>query len=189
MFVTRLTSLLLFALSLGFLVCAAPSPKIPGHRLKAMSARAEGGRIAPLSILEGSLRKQLDAGMRVKTIDEATKLFCDIKTSIQTASDSVAQIGKLELDEHGKIDVAVRCASILSILTKIILKICQTLGSEAVATLCTDIRDVLQVLLVNIGNCVEGIYPLVVKKLADVKAEAILKQYFVESAKLLCLGD
>ncbi|CUA77357.1 hypothetical protein RSOLAG22IIIB_06672 [Rhizoctonia solani] len=68
-------------------------------------------------------------------------------------------------------------------------KICQTLGSEAVATLCADIRDVLQVLLVNVGNCVEGIYLLVVKKLADIKAEAVLKQYFVESAKLLCLAD
>ncbi|CUA77356.1 hypothetical protein RSOLAG22IIIB_06671 [Rhizoctonia solani] len=79
MFATRLTSLLLFALSLGSLVCAAPSPKIPGHQLKAMSARAEGGRMAPLSFLEGSLRKQLDTSMRVKTIDEAKKLFCDIK--------------------------------------------------------------------------------------------------------------
>ncbi|KDN35475.1 hypothetical protein RSAG8_11558, partial [Rhizoctonia solani AG-8 WAC10335] len=161
---------------------------MPGHKSQAISTRGEGGRMAPLSTLEGSLRKQLDSCMRVKTADEAKALIGTVNSYIQTASDSVAKIGKLDLDDHGKTDVAVRTASILSLLAKIYIKLTQKLGSDAVVSLCAGISVTLQSLLVNIGNCVDGIFPLVLKKIADVKTEAVLKQSFVECAKLLGLA-
>ncbi|CAE6497958.1 unnamed protein product [Rhizoctonia solani] len=187
MIATRLTSLLLFVLSLGFLVCAAPSPKMPGHKSQAISARGEGGRMSALSTLEGSLRKQLDSCTRIKTVEEAKALVGTITTYVQTASDSVAKVGKLNLDDHGKTDVAVRVASCLSLIAKILIKLCQTLGSDAIGSMCGGLAGALKSFLFNIGACVEGVFPLVVKKIADVKTEAIMKQYFAECAQLLGL--
>ncbi|CAE6446807.1 unnamed protein product [Rhizoctonia solani] len=185
MFAGRLASILLFVLSLGFLVCAVPSPMY-GHS-KAVSARGEGGRMAVLSGLEGSLRKQLDSCMRVKTADEAKVIINTVASQIKTTADSISQSGKLELDEHGKTDIAVRCASIISLLVKIICKLTQNIGSDAVLSLCEGVRSALQSLLVNIYSCVGDIYPLIVKKMASVSVEAILKKDFPECAKLLGL--
>ncbi|CAE6473785.1 unnamed protein product [Rhizoctonia solani] len=188
MIATRLTSLLLFVLSLGFLVCAAPSPKMPSYESRAVSARGEGGRMAALSTLEGLLRKQLDSCMRVKTVEEAKVLIDTVTTYTQSASDSIAKVGKLNLDDHGKTDVAVRVASICSLIARILIKLCQTLGSDAIGSMCGGLSAALMSLLVSIGACVEGVFPLVVKKIADVKTEAIMMQYFVECAKVLGLA-
>ncbi|KAH7332964.1 hypothetical protein B0J17DRAFT_677060 [Rhizoctonia solani] len=186
MFTGRLASVLLFVLSLGFLVYAAPSPMY--SHSKAVSARGEGGRLAPLSALEGSLRKQYDSCMRVKTVDEAKVVINTVTSQIQTCNAALAQSGGLELDDHGKTDVALRVASVITLVVKIFFKLTQQLGKDAVASLLASVAVALKTLLSTVGHCVDGIFPLVLKKIADIKVEAVLKNDLVECAKLLGLA-
>ncbi|CAE6462730.1 unnamed protein product [Rhizoctonia solani] len=179
MFAGRLASILLFMLSLGFLVHAA------GPMPRAVANRRDTGSLSQLTTLEGMTRKQLDSCMRVKTIDEAKPIIQVMISNIKSTTESLTSTGKIEVDDNAKTDIAVRMASIISLIVKILLSLSQKLGCDAIASLCGDIDTALEALLVAVNTCVEAILPLVAKKITDVKTEALLKLDLVECAKLL----
>ncbi|CAE6459061.1 unnamed protein product [Rhizoctonia solani] len=186
----RVANILLLVLSLSFLVCASPSSRMSSHKVaksRAVSAHQEAGSMAQLTTLEATLRKQMDACMKAKTADDAGAVVKQVVVHIQTTTESIKQFGKIDVDESATTDIVIRLACIIEIIVKIMLKISRKFGSEVVVSLCAEVDASLKDLLVVVGGLGTGILALVVKKIVDVKTDAILKLDLVQCAKVLGL--
>ncbi|KAJ1308122.1 hypothetical protein OPQ81_003843 [Rhizoctonia solani] len=180
----RLASILLFVLSWSLLVCAAPGAPTP----RAVANRRDSGSLAPLTTLEGVTRKQLDSCINVKSVEEAKDIIAVMVANIKTTTESLSKSGEVNINSTAETDVAVRVASIITLIVKLIFKLSQKLGSDVITPLCGEIDVALNALLEFVAQLVTGILPTVANKLADVKTEAILKVDLVECATLLGLA-
>ncbi|GAB1527818.1 hypothetical protein RhiTH_011006 [Rhizoctonia solani] len=179
---SRLTSVLLFVVSLGFLVCAAPSPY--GQSVDAVAYRRDTGSMASLTLLEGVTRKKLDESMRVTTIEEAKSILNTTTINVRSTTESLVKKAKLNPSAPATTDLAVRTASIVSLCTKISNLLSQKVGHEAVASSAADVDCALAGLLGKANKMAGELSQTVAPKL-DVKPEALKTANFLESAKLL----
>ncbi|KAF8758617.1 hypothetical protein RHS01_02284 [Rhizoctonia solani] len=174
---SRLTSVLLFVVSLGFLVCAAPSPY--GQSVDAVAYRRDTGSMASLTLLEGVTRKKLDESMRVTTIEEAKSILNTTTINVRSTTESLVK-GQAQPQCSGDTDLTVRTASIVSMSNILSQKV----GHEAVASSAADVDCALAGLLGKANKMAGELSQTVAPKL-DVKPEALKTANFLESAKLL----
>ncbi|ELU37996.1 hypothetical protein AG1IA_07977 [Rhizoctonia solani AG-1 IA] len=175
---SRLTSVLLFVVSLGFLVCAAPSPY--GQSVDAVAYRRDTGSMASLTLLEGVTRKKLDESMRVTTIEEAKSILNTTTINVRSTTESLVKKAKLNPSAPATTDLTVRTASIVSMSNLLSQKV----GHEAVASSAADVDCALAGLLGKANKMAGELSQTVAPKL-DVKPEALKTANFLESAKLL----
>ncbi|CAE6459044.1 unnamed protein product [Rhizoctonia solani] len=116
---SRLASFLLFAISLGFLVCAAPSPVRDGQSITGAGiSRRDSGSMASLTTLEGTTRKSLDDCMRTTTLEGAKKILDSVTVNIRSTTDSLVSKVKVNANSSAKTDLAVRTASVISTIAQ-----------------------------------------------------------------------
>ncbi|CAE6441120.1 unnamed protein product [Rhizoctonia solani] len=183
----RVVNVLLLVLSLSCLVCASPSPRMSVHKSRAVSARQESGTLAPLDVLAGTTRKQLDACLKAKTQEDAKAVVTEVVLQIKTCTASLKQLGKLEVDASVAAAVATRSATCVELVIKLLFKLTRKFGSDFVLSLCIEIDAVLKELLLALDGCISGVLKLLVLKLVDVKTSAIMQFDLRQCAQVLGL--
>ncbi|KAG8735552.1 hypothetical protein FRC10_010409 [Ceratobasidium sp. 414] len=161
---TRLTSFLLFVLSLSFLTCALPTPVVAGS--KELAVR-NGGAQDVLSILV-DLKAKVDAEVVVLT---GCSTLAEVKAEVdvmvglvEVAAKAVLAVGvNIEVDADVKAKIAAEVAAIISVMVQACLNISVKFGLALVLAIFAKIDVCLHLLLINLGICIEGIVAVVAK--------------------------
>ncbi|QRW26545.1 hypothetical protein RhiXN_12206 [Rhizoctonia solani] len=183
---SRLTTLLLFVLSLGFLTCAAPTT---GNG-QALSVR--GGDCAnvvdALASLKTKLEVHLDACDLVKAdTDVNVLIIAKVKADVEEATKAVAKIGVIaDVDAKIKADIVARIAVIVSLVVKILIKLSAKISS-IMADICIQIDVCLKALLVALNVCINGVVALSLKAIVDLTILVFIKVKLSLCAGLLGL--
>ncbi|KAJ1306359.1 hypothetical protein OPQ81_007365 [Rhizoctonia solani] len=156
---SRLTSILLFVLSLGFLVSALPT----AVDNKALAARHASDDLVGLIV---DLQAKVDVDVKaIVAVDAAVDLAAKIDVlvaDVTACAKAIVAIGaKIDIDASVKADLAVKVAAIISVIVKLCVDLVAKFGILVVVGLLAKIDVCLQLLIVNLGVCVEGIISLV----------------------------
>ncbi|KAH7326928.1 hypothetical protein B0J17DRAFT_632860 [Rhizoctonia solani] len=133
---TRLTSILLFVLSLGFLVSALPT-----------AAKVD---------------VDVEDIVAVKAVADLAAKVDVLVTDITACAKAIVALGaNIEIDASVKADIAVKVAAMITVIVNACVSLVAKFGILVVITLLAKIDVCLQLLIVNLGVCVEGIISLV----------------------------
>ncbi|CAE6452880.1 unnamed protein product [Rhizoctonia solani] len=134
---TRITSILLFVLSLGFLVSALPTAMMSG------SSYGHGFF---------SVKAVADLAAKVEVL----------VADVTACAKAIVAVGvNIDIDASVKADIAVKVAAIITVIVKLCVDLVAKFGILVVIGLLAKIDLCLQLLIVNLGVCVEGIIVLV----------------------------
>ncbi|CAE6493270.1 unnamed protein product [Rhizoctonia solani] len=156
---TRLTSILLFVLSLGFLVSALPT----AVDSKALAARhASHDLVTAIAELQAKVDADVKAILAVEAaVDLAVKVEVMV-ADITACANAVLAIGaNIDIDASVKADIAVKVAAIITVIINACVSIVAKFGILVVVTLLAKIDLCLQLLLVNLSVCIDGILVLI----------------------------
>ncbi|KAG9107963.1 hypothetical protein FRC07_008558 [Ceratobasidium sp. 392] len=183
---TRLTSFLLFVLSLSFLTCALPTPAaVDSNELVART----GGANAVLGlVVDLKVKVEVEVGVLA-----ACATLADVKAQVdvivglvEAVAKAILTIGaKIEADVELKAKIAAEVAAIINLIVQACLKVSVKFGLALVIALFAKIDICLHLLLINLGVCIEGIVGLVAKLVVDVSLQAILKLHLSLCASVL----
>ncbi|KAG9076875.1 hypothetical protein FRC06_009237 [Ceratobasidium sp. 370] len=185
---TRLTSFLLFVLSLSFLTCALPTPAAAGS--KELAARHGSGQDV-LTII-GDLKAKVDAEVVVMT---ACGTLAEVKAEVdvlfglvEVAAKAVLAVGaNIEVDAEIKAKIAAEVAAIISAIVQACLSVSVKFGLAVLLAVFVQIDVCLHLLLVNLGICIEGIVAVVAKLVVGVSIQAIVKLHLGLCASVLAI--
>ncbi|KAB5588782.1 transmembrane protein [Ceratobasidium theobromae] len=154
---SRLTSILFFVLSLGLFTYALPTES------KALAARGTGNDLLDLIVgLKAKVDVHIDAMATVDTVVKLTTHVDALVADVNACAKAVVAIGaNIEIDAAVKADLVVKIAAIVTAIVQVCVSIVAKFGVLVVLTLLAKIDICLQLLLVNLGVCVNGIIKLV----------------------------
>ncbi|EUC54805.1 transmembrane protein, putative [Rhizoctonia solani AG-3 Rhs1AP] len=156
---TRLTSILLFVLSLGFLVSALPT----AVDSKALAARHESTALVGLiADLEVNVKAHATAILSVNALVDVVAKVDLLVADVTACAHAVLAIGaNIDIDASVKADIVVKVAAIITVIVNLCVQLVAKFGILVVVGLLAKIDLCLQLLIVNLGVCVEGIIALV----------------------------
>ncbi|CAE6459740.1 unnamed protein product [Rhizoctonia solani] len=162
---TRLTSILLFVLSLGFLVSALPTSES-----KALAARHASDDLVTLIA-----KLEVDVNLHAKAIAAVT-VAADVIAKVQllvadvtTCANAVVAIGaNIDIDASVRADIAVKVAAIISVIVKLCVDLVAKFGILVVVGLLAKIDFCLNLLILNLGVCVSGIVTVIAGIVAQI---------------------
>ncbi|CAE6397236.1 unnamed protein product [Rhizoctonia solani] len=170
---SRLTSFLLFVLSLSFLTCAAPTPKSNELAIRGEGAGEAGVLVAAC----------VDLRIKVVAHAEVIAKFNDlamVKAAVEVVVKDLKVYADLVLKVKGvKVDADVQAeiAAHLLVIVNAIVKICASIIAKFGLSVCLDIIATLQVALKlvidNLEICIVGFVNVFVKLITDVQLKAI----------------
>ncbi|CAE6434951.1 unnamed protein product [Rhizoctonia solani] len=155
---TRLTSILLFVLSLGFLVSALPT----AVDNKALAAR-HGSDLVDLMVgLQAKVDVHVKAIVAVNTIVDVTAKVALLIADVNACAAAVLALGaNIEIDASVKADIAVKVAAIITVIVNLCVSLVAKFGILVVVGLCAQIDVCVKLLIANLGVCVDGIIVLI----------------------------
>ncbi|KAB5592799.1 transmembrane protein [Ceratobasidium theobromae] len=154
---SRLTSILFFVFSLGLLTYALPAES------KALATRQAANNLVDLvTDLEARVKVDVGSIASVTVIADLAAEIDVLVADVTACAKAVAAIGaNIDIDASVKADLAVKVAAIVTAIVQVCVSIVAKFGVLVVLTLLAKIDICLQLLLVNLGVCVEGIIKLV----------------------------
>ncbi|CAE6532752.1 unnamed protein product [Rhizoctonia solani] len=155
---TRLTSILLFVLSLGFLVSALPTTVDS----KALAARHASGDLVGLVV---DLGVKIDAHAEaIAAVQAGADLAVKVEAlvvDVTACAKAVAAIGaNIEIDAAVKADIAVKVSAIITVIVKLCVDLVAKFGILVVVGLLAKIDLCLQLLIVSGFRCLVSYLPL-----------------------------
>ncbi|CAE6473777.1 unnamed protein product [Rhizoctonia solani] len=184
---TRLTTFLLFVLSLGFLTCAAPTSG------NTQSLAVRGGGVDALVTVLVDVHTKLEAHLAVCAnaevlADVETQLVAKVAADLDVCTQAVVAIGAIaDIDAKVKLDIAARVAVIVKLVAQILIKISAKLSVSVMARICAQIDVCLKALLVALNICIQGVVGLALKAIVDLTVVVFLKVKLVLCADVLGL--
>ncbi|CAE7204680.1 unnamed protein product [Rhizoctonia solani] len=156
---TRLTSILLFVLSLGFLVSALPA----AVDTKALAARHSSNDLVGLLVdLQAKIDVHVKAIVAVDAVVDLAAKIDVLVADVTACAKAIVAIGvNIDIDAAVKADIAVKVAAIISVIVKLCVDLVAKFGILVVVGLLAKIDLCLQLLIVNLGVCVEGVIVLI----------------------------
>ncbi|KAJ1306356.1 hypothetical protein OPQ81_007362 [Rhizoctonia solani] len=178
---SRLTSILLFVLSLGFLVSALPT----SVENKALAARhASDDLVALLVDLKAKVDIDVKAIVDVTVAADLAAKVNVLVADITACAKAVVAIGaNIDIDASVKADIAVKVAAIISVIVKLCVDLVAKFGILVVVGILAQIDVCINLLLVNLGVVVNGVIALV----ADIVVKLGV-DVFVNAHLGLCLN-
>ncbi|CAE6436359.1 unnamed protein product [Rhizoctonia solani] len=181
---SRITSILLFVLSLSFLACALPT--------SAANSNAVVVRDQSAQLLNICANLEADVKAKVNTVDIATvKVLADVEpvlvaiiAIVNVAIKAIIAIGaNINIAVDVKAQVAVHIAACIRLIVNLCVSLVAKLGVTVLLAILVKIDVCLQLLLTNLAVVVDGIVVLVAKLLLDLTV-----QVFVNIRLNLCLS-
>ncbi|QRV72211.1 hypothetical protein RhiJN_00225 [Ceratobasidium sp. AG-Ba] len=173
---TRLTSFLLFILSLNFLACALPTPANSGSKDLAIRNVQADALVAACVQLKADVTVHAAVLAKVETLVDAKAAVAVIVKDLNLAAKVFMSLGAgLELDEKVKVEVVACIAAVISVIAQACLSVSLKLGLAVCLVIFAQLDVALRLVLVKLDICVNGIVALIVKALAQVAVEALIK--------------
>ncbi|CAE6456796.1 hypothetical protein RSOLAG22IIIB_10700 [Rhizoctonia solani] len=184
---SRLTTFLLFVLSLGFLTCAAPTT----GKTQDLAVRGAGAEalVAVCVDVEAKLRAHLDVCTNVEVLaDVDANLVVKIVADLEAAAQAVVAIGAIaDVNAKIKADIVARIAVIVQLVARILIKISAKLSVSVMAQICAQIDVCLKALLVALNVCIQGVVGLSLKAIVDLTVIVFIKVKLLLCADILGL--
>ncbi|KDN33652.1 hypothetical protein RSAG8_13253, partial [Rhizoctonia solani AG-8 WAC10335] len=156
---TRLTSILLFVLSLGFLVSALPT----AVDSKALAARHSDDLVGLIVDLQAKVDVDVKAIVAVDAVVDLAAKVDVLVADVTACAKAVVAIGvNVDIDASVKADIAVKVAAIITVIVQLCVDLVAKFGILVVVGLLAKIDLCLQLLLVNLGVVVQGLIVLIV---------------------------
>ncbi|CAE6394588.1 unnamed protein product [Rhizoctonia solani] len=161
---TRLTSILLFVLSLGFLVSALPTTES-----KALAARHASDDLVGLIVdLKAKVDVDVKAIVAVEAVVDLAAKVEVLVADVTVCAKAVLAIGaNIDIDASVKADLAVKVAAIITVIVNLCVSLVAKFGILVVVGLLAQIDFCLQLLIGNLGACVDGIITAIAKIVID----------------------
>ncbi|CAE6529822.1 unnamed protein product [Rhizoctonia solani] len=185
---SRLTSFILFVLSLSIFAHALPAPGATG----ALSTR--DAKCDSLANVLVDLKAKVDVCVSVMIKSDAladvTPQLDLIVGHVETCARDIVAIGQVnDADDVVKLDIAAKVAAIIAVIVKACLKLTVKFGIEVLLELFVKIDAALKLLTVNIGVCIDGIVISISKIVLATCAHIIVKLDFKLCAEALAFVD
>ncbi|EUC59583.1 hypothetical protein RSOL_320720 [Rhizoctonia solani AG-3 Rhs1AP] len=184
---TRLTTFLLFVLSLGFLACAAPT----SDNTQALAARSGdcNALVDALVGLEAKLNVYMDICVNAEVLaDVEAKLVVPIVADLDVCTKAVVAIGAIaDVDAKIKLDIIAHIAVIVKLVAQILIKISAKLSVSVMAKICAQIDLCLKALLVALNICIQGVVGLALKAIVNLTVVVFIKVKLALCADILGL--
>ncbi|CAE6535572.1 unnamed protein product [Rhizoctonia solani] len=184
---TRLTTFLLFVLSLGFLACAAPT----SDNTQALAVRSGdcNALVDALVDLEVKLKAHLDVCVNADVLaDVNVNLVAKVVADVDVCTKAVLAIGAIaDVDAKIKLDIIAHIAVIVKLVAQILIKISAKLSVSVMAKICAQIDLCLKALLVALNVCIDGVVGLALKAIVDLTVVVFIKVKLVLCADILGL--
>ncbi|KAG8736999.1 hypothetical protein FRC10_008660 [Ceratobasidium sp. 414] len=176
---TRLTSFLLFVLSLSFLTCALPTPAAAGSNGLAVRNDACQGVLDILVELKAKVDVTTNALLGCGTLAEVTVQVDLLAGEVEAAAEAILAIGTHnDVGADIKANIAAEVAAIICVIVQACLSISLKFGLSVVLVICAKIDACIHLLLVNLGLCIEGIVVVIAKLVVGASADTLLKLDF-----------
>ncbi|QRV87127.1 hypothetical protein RhiJN_15145 [Ceratobasidium sp. AG-Ba] len=173
---TRLTSFVLFILSLNFLVCALPTPANSGSKDLAIRNVQADALVAACVQLKADVTVHAAVLAKVETLVDAKAAVAVIVKDLNLAAKVFMDLGAgIELDDKVKVEVVACIAAVVSVIVQACLSLSLKLGLAVCLVIFAQLDVALRLLLVKLDICVNGILALIVKALVQVDVEALIK--------------
>ncbi|KAG8694646.1 hypothetical protein FRC08_008345 [Ceratobasidium sp. 394] len=177
---TRLTSFLLFVLSLSFLACALPSTAAAGS--KDLAARCDNCGQNVLGIV-GALKTEVDvvvaALAKVDKVADVEALVNPLIVKVETAAKAILAIGALaNVDAVTKAQIVAEVVALIYVILQVCLSLSVKLGLSVLVAIFVKLDACLHLLLANLDICIVGILEIILKLLAGVSADIFAKLGF-----------
>ncbi|CAE6352044.1 unnamed protein product [Rhizoctonia solani] len=164
---TRIATVLLFVISLGLIVSALPTV--------APNANGLVVRHDPSGLTTLVVNLQAEVDVCVKTIAGLT-VSADVSAQIDiligkinTCAAAILALGaNIDVDASVQADIAAKVGAVISVIVQLGLSLKAKFGTLVMLGLFAKIDVCLQLLLTNLGVCVNGITSLVVKAVANI---------------------
>ncbi|CEL61267.1 hypothetical protein RSOLAG1IB_09889 [Rhizoctonia solani AG-1 IB] len=183
---SRLTTFLLFVLSLSFLTCAAPT----SGKAQELSIREDNcsGVVTALAQLEAKLKVHLDACAQIDAKVGAEDLIVKVKADIDATVQAVVSVN-VHGNVEGKVKTEIigRIAAIITIVAKILIKLSAKLSVSVMAQICVQIDACLKALLLSLNVLIPGIVSLSLNAIVDLTVIVFIKVKLVLCAEVLGL--
>ncbi|CCO36572.1 hypothetical protein BN14_10712 [Rhizoctonia solani AG-1 IB] len=172
---SRLTSILLFVLSLSFLTCAAPTAKSQGLALRGADVDANA-LLAVCVDAKVAIQAQLDACAHVTDVKTGAVVVTEVMAHIQSMTEVVV---KVQAGATISDDIKVKIFAEVALLVKLVVKICAALvaklGVSVAAVLCIQLDAAVKILLLTVEAHISGVIAACAKVLIDIKADVLVK--------------
>ncbi|KAG9096657.1 hypothetical protein FS749_008041 [Ceratobasidium sp. UAMH 11750] len=182
---TRLTSFLLFVLSLSFLACAVPTTAAVGS--KDLAARCDNCGKDVLGIakaLKADVFVFAEAVAKVDTVAKVEALVNPLIVKVKGAAEKIRGLGVLaDVDAVTKAQIVAEVVAIIYAILQVCLSLSAKLGLSVLVAIFAELDACLQLFLLELGICIAGIVELILKLLLGACAKI-----FVELDFGLCLG-
>ncbi|KAG9089253.1 hypothetical protein FS749_001493 [Ceratobasidium sp. UAMH 11750] len=185
---TRLTSFLLFVLSLSFLTCALPTLAPAGSQDLAVRTGSGQDVLDIVLDLKAKVKAEVAVLTGCGTVAEVKAEVDVIVDLVEVAAKVILGVGAhIEVDADIKAKIAVEVAAIISVIVQACLSVSVKIGLVLVIAIFAKIDVCLQLLLVNLGICIEGIVAVIAKLVVRISVEAIIKLHLNLCASLLTI--
>ncbi|QRW10510.1 hypothetical protein RhiLY_09509 [Ceratobasidium sp. AG-Ba] len=181
---TRLASFLLFVLSLSFVACAAPTPRISELAVREYGYGNDSDYYSPADNMQkilvdvtADVHANLELMLAATTIAQVESQVDEIVVHIEHASDLVLALGQLDLQAGVQADIAMQVYALVKIIVRACATVSLKFGITAVLALWAKIDECVHLLLVNLAVCVNGILALVLKLSVDVNVKLSIQTY------------
>ncbi|KAG8716572.1 hypothetical protein FRC09_015558 [Ceratobasidium sp. 395] len=164
---SRLTSFLLFVLSLSFLTCALRTPAVAGS--KELAVR-DGGAQALLDIcidLEAKVAAKVQALGGCNNVADAKVGLVAIVDLIDAAAKAVSAVGKVEVTADVTVQIVAHVSAMICVVLKLCLELCAKFGLTVFLALLAQLDVCLRLLVLNIDLCMQGFAALLAKAVVD----------------------
>ncbi|KAG8694645.1 hypothetical protein FRC08_008344 [Ceratobasidium sp. 394] len=178
----RVAAFVFVLLSLSFLVSALPSSP------RTLGAISGVTGTDPVSLVFAKLVIDLEVKIKAllacATIVELDVAIKALIVALKGCSDELHKIGAgVAVDVEAKASIVLCICSIIKLIAEVCVHITVKFGLVAIVSLLAEIDLCLKVLLFNLNICIDGICVLIVKALASVTVELLVKAHLK-----LCLG-
>ncbi|KAH7343157.1 hypothetical protein B0J17DRAFT_624909 [Rhizoctonia solani] len=183
---SRLTSFILFVLSLSIFTYALPAPGTSG----ALSTRdAKCDQLVNVVVdLKAKVDTCISSLVKANALVDVTAQLNLMVEHVEACADAVVAIGPVsDMDAVVKADVAAKVAAIIAVILKACLRLSIKFGIQVFHELFVKIDVALKLLLVNLGTCVDGIVILVSHIVVATCAHIIVTLDFELCAGVLAL--
>ncbi|KAF8595019.1 hypothetical protein BDV93DRAFT_576772 [Ceratobasidium sp. AG-I] len=176
---TRLTSFLVFMLSMSFLACALPAPAASNSQDLAIRHDNGDTLCALLDGLAVNVKATADAMVAAKTPIEVQTHGLALVGHVTTCARAIAAIsGKLDVGAEVEADIATKVSAIISIIVHACLSVSVKFGLAVLLALFVQIDLCIHLLIVNLGWCIDGIVVLIAKIVATTCADVLVTLKF-----------
>ncbi|KAJ1309307.1 hypothetical protein OPQ81_004969 [Rhizoctonia solani] len=183
---SRLTSFILFVLSLSIFAHALPAPGTSGV-LATRDAKCDS-LVNALVDLKAKVDVCVSALVKADVVTDVTTQLDLIVAHVELSAHDIVSIGPVsDADVVVKADIAAKVAAIIAVILKACLKVSIKLGVQVIAELLVKLDAALKLLLVNVGACVDGVVVLVSKIVVTTCAHIIVMLNLQLCAKVLAL--